>query len=95
MPEHLLLTSALTYEITGHLLILLHPAHIAELQKGVHVVRVHLKQQLQKNMSLITRWHKSLVSHALCLGGKLCKRGREANVLTPRIRERSYSCPWA
>lgn len=70
MPGRLLLTSALTYEITGHLLILLHPAHVAELQEGVHVVWVHLKQQLQKSMSLITGWHKSRVSHALCLRGK-------------------------
>lgn len=39
---------ALTYEIPGHLLVLLHAAHVAELQEGVHVVGVHLEQQLQR-----------------------------------------------
>lgn len=57
------------------------------------MVRVHLKQQLQKSMNLITRWHESLLSCALCLRGKLCKRGRKANVLTQHIRERGCSCP--
>lgn len=51
---HLLLTSALTYEVSGHLLILLHPAHVAELQEGVHMVWVHLEQQLQESSSLVT-----------------------------------------
>ena len=58
-PGHPLLASALTYKVTGHLLVLLHPAHVAELQEVVHVVLLQcLEQRLQKSMSLITGWHR-------------------------------------
>lgn len=43
----------LTYEIPGHLLVLLHAAHLAELQEGVHVVGVHLEQQLHRGIAKI------------------------------------------
>lgn len=43
----------LTYEIPGHLLVLLHPAHVAELQQGVHVVGVHLEQQLHRSIAKV------------------------------------------
>lgn len=37
----------LTYEVAGHLLVLLEPAGVTQLQQGVHVVGAGLQQDLR------------------------------------------------
>lgn len=37
----------LTYEVAGHLLVLLEPAGVAELQQGIHVIGAGLQQDLR------------------------------------------------
>ena len=44
----------LTYEVPGHLLVLLDAAHVRQLQQRVDVVGVNLQQGLGKNTSLVS-----------------------------------------